>query len=446
MKALKVILIIFVVLAVIAGVGLFLLTRFVEQPEFRQKLVGLASKATGTTVHLTDMKVSIFSGIELTGVTIGNPGGFTGELMTAKTFTLRYRLWPLLRKRVEVETLVLDSPVITLAKNAKGDWNYEKIGDQTAKASPTGPVETPSASTDGLDISLQKIEMKNAVVTMVKADGKEMLKVQDANFSSGITLSGGLMTGAGNASIVLVNCANSLFIHNVATPVVITPTAVKLAPLTGKLAGGDVTGDAGLSLAGDSQYTVNLRVKDADVVTMLKEAAASPMFANGKLQMNAALTGTGGLETINGAGNAEIVGGQLVNIPLLDLVATLLQVPALKDLKFDEFKMEYTIATNVMLTPVISIKSPLVQITGKGAVSLADYSLNHTLTLTLAAAALDHAPKEIRKVFTKLESGSYAIDFKVWGPYDAPKTDLQNRLALGVGEQLLDKGLKQLLK
>jgi uncharacterized protein involved in outer membrane biogenesis len=442
MKALKISVAIILVLALVAAVGVFLVTRFVERPEFRQKLVDLASKATGTPVQVTDLKVSIFSGIELRGVAIGNPGGFTGDLLTAKAFVLRYRLWPLLRKRVEVATLVLDSPVITLAKNAKGEWNYDKLGGKAEKAHATGPAEAPGASAGGLEISLQKIEMKNAAVVMVKADGKELVRVQGASLASTVSLAGGKMTGTGEARIVLVNAGNSLLIRNLATPVALTPAAVQLAPLTGMLAGGAISGDAGLSLAGDAKYTANLHVKDADVVTLLKEAGVSPMFANGKLQMNAALAGTGGLETVVGAGNAEIVSGQLGNIPLLSLVAALLQVSALQNLKFDELKLAYTISNNVVQTPVISLKSPQVQLAGKGTLTLADNKLDHTFTLTLSGGALDHAPKEIRQEFTPLANGAYAIDFKVWGPYDSPKTDLQKRLLKGVGEQLLKKYLK----
>lgn len=442
MKALKIIAAIVVVLALVAGVGVFLLTRFVERPEFREKLVGLASRATGTPVQISDMRVSIFSGIELRGVAIGNPGGFNGNLLTAKTFVLRYRLWPLLRKRVEVQTLVFDAPVIVLAKNAQGEWNYEKIGSRTAKVTTTGPAETPHTSAGGLDISLQKIEMKDAAVTMVKADGKELLRVEGANFSSDITLNAGQVSGTGNARIALVNCANTLFIRTLATPVALTPAAVKLAPLTGKLAGGDVTGAAGLSLAGDSKYTVELHVKNADVVTLIKEAGVPASFTSGKLQLNSTLAGTGGADTIVGTGNAEIVGGQLVNVPVLNLVATLLQVSALQNLKFDEIKLEYTISNNVVTTPVISLKSPQVKLTGSGELTLADNKLNHTFMMTLAAGTLDHLPKEIRQEFTQNADGSWTIEFKVWGPYNSPKTDLQKRLLKGVGEQLLKKYLK----
>jgi hypothetical protein len=196
-------------------------------------------------------------------------------------------------------------------------------------------------------------------------------------------------------------------------------------------------------LTGSSKYSVDLQIKNADVVKLIQEAGvAKQVFSSGKLQLSTALTGTAGLETMAGNGKVEITGGQLVDIPLLKLIATLLQISALQNLKFDECRLEYTIANNVMETPVVSLKSPQVQITGKGTVALADYSLNHTLTLGLAKEALASTPKEIRNIFTAREDGSFALEFKVWGPYDAPKTDLDKRLLQGAAGQLLQKFLK----
>src|SRR5207249_1805723 len=115
---------------------------------------------------------------------------------------------------------------------------------------------------------------------------------------------GDKLTGSGRASIAEAVAARSLFIRNVAAPVALTGDAVKLAPLTGQVAGGDITGDA--TLAGET-YSVNLRIKDADVVKLIQEAgAAKRMFSSGKLQWTTALTGTGGLETIVGTGKAEV--------------------------------------------------------------------------------------------------------------------------------------------
>ncbi|HUK84080.1 MAG TPA: AsmA family protein [Verrucomicrobiae bacterium] len=450
MKVLKILGIVLIVLLVLLVGGVFYLTRFVNTPEFKQQVLDAANKAAGTDVKVGEMKVSLFSGIDLQNVAVANPEGFTGSLVTVKSFALHYRLLPLLQKRVEVETLAFDSPVITLAKNNKGDWNYEKLGgpsEQISATAKSAAAKPTSSGSGGLDIAVSRIELKHASVVMLNDSGKELLRITDANFTSSVNLSGSQLTGSGRASIEQAVAANSLFIHKVSTPVAITTDAVKLAPLTGKVADGDITGDAGLTLTGGSKYSVNLQVKNADVVKLIQEAGvAKRVFSSGKLQLSTALTGTGGLATMAGSGKAEITGGQLVDIPVLNLLATLLQISALQNLKFDECRLEYTIANNVMETPVISLKSPQVQITGKGSVALEDYSLNHTLTLTLAKGTLDSTPKEVRSIFTQQDDGSFTLEFKVWGPYDAPKTDLEKRVLKGAADQLLQKGLQKLLK
>jgi uncharacterized protein involved in outer membrane biogenesis len=446
MKALKIVLVVIVGLVLILAGGLFYLTRFVNTPDFKQEVLDAARKGTGADVKVGEMKVSIFSGIDLQDVVVVNPAGFTGNLLTAKSFTLHYRLMPLLHKQVAVDTLTLDTPVITLAKNSQGDWNYDKLGgpsEPKPKSAKSTEAKPASSSGGGLDIVVSQIELKHASVVMLNDSGKELLRISDASFSSAVDLSGGQLTGSGRASIGQAVAANSLFVRQVATPVTLTPDAVKLAPLTGKVANGEISGSAGLTLTGSSKYSVDLQVKNADVVKLMEEAGvAKKAFSSGKLQVNTVLTGTGGLATMAGNGKAEITGGQLVDIPVLNLIATLLQISALQNLKFDECRLEYVIANNVMETPVVSLKSAQVQITGKGSVSLEDYSLNHTLTLVLAKGTLDNTIEEVRNLFVKHDDGSFALDFKIWGPYDSPKTDLDKRLLKGVGQQLLQKFIK----
>ena len=118
MKLLKVVAILVVLLTVVLAGALFYVNRYVQTPEFKQQVLGAARKAAGTDVKIDTLNVSLWSGIDLAGVTVANPEGFTGNLLTAKSFALHYRLLPLLHKRVEVETLSLDSPTITMAQNA----------------------------------------------------------------------------------------------------------------------------------------------------------------------------------------------------------------------------------------------------------------------------------------------------------------------------------------
>ena len=59
---------------------------------------------------------------------MANPAPFPGDLMTADAFVLRYRLRPLLAGQLEVERLALEKPALNVLMDAKGGFNYEKLG------------------------------------------------------------------------------------------------------------------------------------------------------------------------------------------------------------------------------------------------------------------------------------------------------------------------------
>lgn len=454
MKALKILLVLVVIVVVLLVAGVFALNSYLQTSAFKELVLSSARQALGSDVKITDMNISLFRGVTLQGVAIRNPSGFPGDLLTADAFVLRYRLLPLLRRRVEVQQLSLEKPLLTLARNEKGEWNYEKIGVQQPPppaGTPAGPAAPPKSaptgtSAAGFDIALSKLAMDDAEVVMMSEQGKALTRIQHLTLDSSVNLAGKMLSGQGKASIETLAVADSLFVRRLTTTVSISADEVKLAPLTGTCADGNVTGELALKLTGGSKYSLKLQLKDGDIAKLIEEAGVTKRVMTGKLQATADLEGTGGLPTMTGKGRAEIVEGKLLEMPALNLLATLLQVQELRDLKFDECVMEFTIADNVMQTPVIRLTSPVVQITGKGAVSLADYSLNHDLTLAFAPNSLDNAPKEIRALFTQRSDGFLTLDFRVWGPYDSPKTDLKERIVRGATEQLLEKGLQKLLK
>lgn len=444
MKTLLKILVVLVVLAaVLVAGGLWYANRYVQTPAFKQRVLAAARSAVGTEVAINDLRVSLWEGLALRGVTVANPAGFKGSLLTAEAFTLRYRLLPLLRKKLEITELSLVAPVVTLAKNDKGEWNYDKLGG--APTTGTAPAKTGGTTASPVDIEISKIALSRGAVTMLGDKGKALVTVQGLDFASAISLAGNKLSGTGKAGVTTVNVADSLMVRSFAAPVALSPAEVKLAPLSGKVAGGDIGGEVTLRLKDGFGYQVQLQVKNSDMATLLQEAGTKVVLT-GKLQLDTALTGTGGLETMAGKGTAEITGGQLMEIPLMNLLATLLQVPELRGLQFSECRLEFTIANNQMPTPVIRLVAPQVQVTGKGVVSLADYSLNHDMTLTLAPGLVAKVPKEIRGVFAAQPDGSLAISFHVSGPYDAPKTDLTERIAKGAVGGLLEKGLQKLFR
>jgi uncharacterized protein involved in outer membrane biogenesis len=429
--------------------GVYFTNRYLQTPAFKERALQSARKELGADVQVDRLRVSIFSGVELHGVTIGNPAGFPGNLATANAFVLHYRLLPLLSRRVEIEELSLDKPVVTLSQNAREEWNYERIGSsETASKTNAAPSTSPAPAASKtetsvpLNVVLSRLAITQGSLSMVSVSNKPIVKVEGIDFSSSVNLTDNKLSGTGKAGIDKIDLSEKLFVQKAGTQVQLEPDHVVLSPLRGELADGTISGDVSVNYATGMAYAVNVQLTNSDVARLLQDAGSKPVVS-GKLNITTSLTGTGGVPTIVGSGRVQVNNGKLTEIPLLNLLATVLQVGELSDLSFDEFLLEYSISNNVMQTPVIKITSPRVQITGSGSVALDKYTLNHKMRIIFPKGAFENALLPgIRDLFVEQSDGSLTLDFRVTGPYSSPKTDIAKR----IGQQLLQKGLQQLFK
>jgi uncharacterized protein involved in outer membrane biogenesis len=453
-KVIKVIVAILVALMalalVVVGVGLYLTNRYLQSAAFKQQALEAAHKELGAEVRIDQLKASLFSGVDLRGVTIGNPSGFSGNLVTADAFVLRYRLLPLLSRRVEIEQLSLDKPVISLSQNDKGQWNYERIGAAEGETGPKSttpapPAATKSATSVPLDVVLSKLAVTRGALSMLDDSNKPLVRVEGIDFSSSVSLTDNKLTGSGKAGIDRIDLSEKLIVQKAGAQLQLVPDHLTLSSLRGELAGGTISGNVSVNFATGLLYSVSAQLTNSNVARLLQDAGARQVVS-GTLNVTTSLAGTGGVSTIVGSGRVELDHGKLMEIPLLNLLGVLLQIDLLRDLSFDQCLVEYSISNNVMQTPVIRVTSPQVQITGNGSVALDKYTLNHNLTITLARGALDNTLPQIRSLFTEQPDGALSLNFKVWGPYDSPKTDLTKRITQNVGRQLLQNGLQQLFK
>ena len=131
---------------------------------------------------------------------------------------------------------------------------------------------------------------------------------------------------------------------------------------------------------------------------------------------------------------------------MLGAVAAALDLPLLRDLRFQEGAIDFVLAGDVLRTPVVRFVSGDVRILGKGEILLRTGELAHEFTLLVPPAAVRRAPREMRAAFTPRADGLAGVDFRVWGPYRSPRTDLQDRVLGGFAESLLRKGLRQFLR
>ena len=166
--------------------------------------------------------------------------------------------------------------------------------------------------------------------------------------------------------------------------------------------------------------------------------------ATGTLHGHVFLSGSGGLATATGKGRVEVTQGRLEGVPLLRAVATVLQAPSLQDLEFEEALVEFSLAHNRLETEVIRLVAKDLQLTGKGTLLLSNKHLDHELRLTLRENAVGLLSKPLLALLERTEDGSHILDFRVWGPFESPQTDIRERLARLLAKPLLDKTLRLL--
>ena len=97
-------------------------------------------------------------------------------------------------------------------------------------------------------------------------------------------------------------------------------------------------------------------------------------------------------------------------------------------------------------TPTVRFIARDVKVLGKGEILLRSGTLAHEFTLLVPPEVVRRAPREIRSAFTARPDGLMGVDFRLWGPYRSPRTDLQDRVLRGFAESILRKGLKQFLR
>ncbi|MGQ0677744.1 MAG: AsmA family protein [Rhodospirillales bacterium] len=137
----KKVLIALVVLVVVALGAVIALPFFIDVNQFKPEIEAKAKEALGRELKLNGpIKLSLWPniGVEASDVRLANvPGGQAKEMASLKSLVVSVKLMPLLAKTVEVDSFVLNEPVINLEVDRAGKPNWQ-FGDPKAAARPAG--------------------------------------------------------------------------------------------------------------------------------------------------------------------------------------------------------------------------------------------------------------------------------------------------------------------
>jgi AsmA protein len=193
-RTLKIVGIVIVVLILLVVIAPFL----IPVNHFRPQIEEQASAALGRKVSVGNLSLSLFHGaLGADNLSIADDPKFsTAPFLTAKSVDVGVEVMPLIMsKTLNVTSIVIDAPQVSLIRNAAGDWNYSTLGAsptkvqaQAAPAAPAGQAKpaTPSAPASGAPpaFTVQKLELKNGQITVSSVGNAKKSNYSNVNVTA----------------------------------------------------------------------------------------------------------------------------------------------------------------------------------------------------------------------------------------------------------------------
>jgi len=163
-RALKIILILVAVIVVIGLIVPF----FIDADRYRPQIIAELESRTGRKIEIGHIGARLIPtpGFSVEKVTLGPPAGFAPvDLLTVDSVKGSVALFPLLHGAVEVNSIDIVNPHITLSTDEHGHTNYDF-------SAPGGGKKAPSAPSSGSSqLAVDSISVRDAELTMVDVRG-----------------------------------------------------------------------------------------------------------------------------------------------------------------------------------------------------------------------------------------------------------------------------------
>jgi uncharacterized protein involved in outer membrane biogenesis len=169
---------------IILAIGAVAITLvYIDPNDYKDTIASKVKEETGRDLRI-DGNISLsyypWLGLDVEGVSLSNASGFGDKpFLKTKVIKARAKLLPLLRKELEMDTLVLHGATVNLARNADGITNWDDL------VKPQGEAQ---ASDQGMPLAalvLGGIDIKDANIHWRDMQQGVEYKIADANIGTG---------------------------------------------------------------------------------------------------------------------------------------------------------------------------------------------------------------------------------------------------------------------
>ncbi len=448
---------------VLLGVNLY-----VQSQGTHHRIQQELSQRLNTPLRLSQISVTPWGGLKLNGITIPQESPkIGGNFLSAQSFQLRVQFWSLFSERLVIRQVSLIKPEVVWAQNSAGKWRLPELPpDKTAasSASPAStepalaplPETTPVAPAPPAPVvaqpnepdlaappapvftpEVQRVTLKDGNFTFLDAAGRVIAKFNGLDFRSSFRTASAIK---GSAHVDRISLRDRFFIDDLDSPLHYAPEALAISNISAQAAGGTISGRFEMELqAPDSPFTAEVTFRDLEAEKLMTNARGPAGMISGRVEgfLNAAGK-TADSNALTGHGEIILRDGKLQQYSLLVALGQILQIDELMQLQLEQAEVKYHISPGVVTIDELLLRSPNIRLTANGTISFrGKLRLDARLALNDKVRRQLFAP--IRENFQPLPepAGYAAVDFKVKGTVDRPKTDLMDKL---VGRDLRDLG------
>lgn len=181
-----------IAIIIIAIAALAALPFIIDPNDYKDEIAAQVEKTTGRKLTLQgDIELSVFPWIalELGPLSLSNASGFKAEsFASVEAAEIRIKLMPLLKKQLEMDTIVLDGLLLNLETNKEGVTNWDDLTKSSDDLEQTPSDESDSASDEpssGLSaVKIAGIKLTNANVLWSDASKNENFQLRNLNLET----------------------------------------------------------------------------------------------------------------------------------------------------------------------------------------------------------------------------------------------------------------------
>jgi hypothetical protein len=444
--------------AVLLGVNLY-----VQSQGTHHRIQQELSQRLATPLHLRQISVTPWGGLKLNGITIPQePGKIGGNFLQAQSFQLRVQFWSLFSDRLVIRQVSLTKPEVVWAQNSSGKWRLPELPPDKKTIAPLSPpaasnaipVVSPAASFAAASVAIkpnqavvaatpppvvtpevQRVNLKDGNFTFLDSAGRVIAKFNGLDFGSSFRTATAIK---GSASVEKISLRDRFFIEELNSPLHYDPAALVFSNISAHAAGGDITGRFEMELqAPDSPFTATVKFRDLQAEKLMTNAGGPAGMIQGRVEGFLNAEGkTADSNALVGRGEIFLRDGKLQQYSLLVALGQILQIDELMQLHLEQAEVKYHISPGIVTIDRLLLRSPNIRLTATGTISFSGkLRLDSQLALNDKVRRQLFTP--IRENFQALKEppGYAAVDFKVSGTVERPKTDLMDKL---VGRDLRD--------